>query len=159
MDAATKAQWESAISTLIALANRTNETQIDKMDPDARYRMKEHLESVIEAYEPDFESWPFVKDRYLYDIYLQSRADAGTLTAHDEIRAGLKIAQFSDPLAYHEHQRRISEHNVAEDDGRTKVCSRCGRERPLSKFRFRGGAKCNSCRAKEVRERKKAQPV
>jgi len=150
-----KAQLESIVSCVIALAASMNGTEYQKNSQDLRETIREDLMEMLDcSFEPDLASWPYVKDRYFYDVYLSMRAEEGTLTMTDETRTGLSIANFTDAAEYHKHQLRVSEKRKEEYAGAVKTCNTCGLTKPASKFKKRGGATCNSCNAKKYRDRK-----
>jgi hypothetical protein len=157
---AAAAQRASIISSIISYFNSINDSSINSGDIDERGQVAELLDQMIEEIEPDKTSWGKTAGAMLYDVYLQMREEEGTITATDMVRAGLTSAMFADQGEYYKHCQRISNHRAqAEVDeyqqGQTKVCSSCGEEKPVSKFKRRGGAKCNTCRSRDYRNRMK----
>jgi hypothetical protein len=157
MNATQKAQLKSLVSSTIALANAINETEHATSDPDLRALVEAEILAMLDLIQPDPTSWPFVKDKFFYDIYLLARADAGTLTEADETRSGLSQSNFSDLMEWHRHSVRVSQKKVNESVNKTKVCTVCGEEKSATKFQQRGGGVCGACRAKKARERRKEE--
>ena len=121
----------------------------------AEYRecFADNMDDILDLARSDPSGWANYKGKMFYDIYLLMREEEGTITEADRTRRGLKASQFADTKAYHEHCIRVS--SLGPNDGPPKVCVACGKEKPANKFKFRGGAKCNACRSKEYRERKR----
>lgn len=121
-----------------------------------REAIEETLDEYLYDIKPDPTAWPSLKTKLFYDVYLLQRKEEGTLTPGDLVRTGLTIGQFSDSVSYHQHCIRVSENRRADfNEAQTKVCTSCGEEKSASKFKRRGGAKCNACRSKEYRERRR----
>lgn len=154
-----KAQLESLISSTITLAAQITGGEFNSTDQDVREQCREMLLSFIDEFEVDETSWNYVKDRYFYDVYLQMRADAGTLTHTDETRTGLNAANFSDTAEYHRHHLRIAEARKENDSGATKTCTSCGQTKPISKFKRKGGATCSACQGKAYRAKKATEAL
>jgi translation initiation factor 2 beta subunit (eIF-2beta)/eIF-5 len=157
---AASAQRASIISSIIAYFNAVSEGSINSGDIDERAQVGEMLDQMINEIEPDKTSWGKTDGTMLYDVYLQMREAEGTITDTDLVRSGLTSALFADAAEYYKHCQRISNHRaqttVEESEyGKTKVCASCGEEKPVSKFKRRGGAKCNTCRSREYRNRMK----
>lgn len=150
-----KAQLASLVSSLISLANSVNGTDHPTTSLELREIAKTEILAALDLIQPDPTSWPFVKDKFFYDVYLLARADAGTLTLLDETRPGLNSSNFSDPMEWHRHSIRVAQHKDSESSGVTKTCSACGQDKSITKFKHRGGAICNACRAKKARERRR----
>ena len=148
-----KALLESIVSSIIKLAI-ANGADISALDQSVRESIREDILSMAADIKPDPENWVYVKSKMLYDVYLQMRTEAGTLTRADETRAGLVSAQFSDPAEYHKHCVRVAEARKEADAGAVKTCSACGLTKPVSKFKRKGGAVCSACQGKQYRERK-----
>jgi len=155
MNSQQKAQLESLVSSAIALANSVNGTEHPTTNMELREIAKTEILAMLDLIQPDPTCWPYVKHKFFYDIYLLARADAGTLTTMDEIRPGLSQANFSDVMEWHRHSVRVAQWKLAESSNETKTCTTCGEEKPITKFRHRGGATCNACRAKKARERRR----
>lgn len=145
-----KAQLESAVSTLISYMRAAHGVEVDV---DGRDSIRQQLMRVAEDYNPDTTSWPYVKHKYLYDVYLQARQEEGSLTDSDMTRAGLTKANFTEEGAYFEHMARVSAARRS-GDAELKKCNTCGFMKPLTSFKRKGGAKCNSCRSRGYRNRK-----
>lgn len=152
-----KAQLESLISSAITLAAQITGGEFNSTDQDVREQFRETLLDWMESFETDETSWSHVKDRYFYDVYLQMRTEAGTLTRTDETRSGLNTTQFSDNAEYHRHCIRVAEARKEKDGGATKICSSCGQTKPISRFKRKGGAVCNACQGKAYRAKKAAE--
>lgn len=152
-----RAQLESMVSSAIALANSVNGTDHPTTNMELREIAKTEILAMLDLIQPDPTSWPFVKDKFFYDVYLLARADAGTLTELDQTRPGLNSSNFSEPLEWHRHSIRVAQNKEIQAAGDTKTCSVCGQEKSASKFRHQGGAVCHACRAKKARERKKEE--
>lgn len=148
-----KAQIRSIVSSIIAAANSINGAEMSVADQDLREQVEDKLMDLIDSLEKDLTSWPYVKEKYFYDVYLQMRKDTGSLTKTDEIRPGLSSVNFTESAEWHRHQLRIAEHKTTSTAGEVKECSICHLTLPKSKFR-KTGSVCNSCRGKQYRERK-----
>jgi hypothetical protein len=153
------AMTQSMVSTFIILFNATHDDKLDKKSPEDRRTVEKAIKDALESIAIDTDSWSYVKGRFLYDIYLNWRESEGTLTEFDLIRPGLTIGLFSDVESYQEHCIRVGESRgkLSSDliaGTATKVCSECGQEKPVSKFRRNGGAKCNACQCAAFRKRR-----
>lgn len=150
-----RAQLKSVVSSVIALANSINGTEHPITDWELRSMVEGEVLALLDLVHPDPTSWPYVKDRFFYDIYLAVRAEAGTLTLLDETRGGLNAANFTDTMEWHRHSLRVAERKLDENTNKTKTCSSCGEDKSITKFKHRGGAVCNACRARKARERRR----
>lgn len=148
------AQKQSIISSIISYINAATESSIDKGDEDIRHRIGDIVNDIALNLRTDDGSWPFVSDKFLYDVYIEYRREEGTLTDYDLYRPGLKEAQFSSHVEYLKHARRVSNHVSAFGEVGSKTCTKCGKEKPRTSFRKNGGAVCNSCYCRKYRERK-----
>jgi hypothetical protein len=153
----TRSQWESIISSFIALAVTRSGTQFNKADPDLREQVEIALEDAMDAMKIDETAWPQVKTKYLYDVYLQIRKDEGTLTDLDLTRTGLNPGLFSTTDEWNAHRARVSERLSQDGADYDKTCSACGQTKHISKFKKNGGSKCGACQAKAYRERRAAK--
>lgn len=120
--------------------------------PDLRDLLEEAIASTIENYTPDETEWAFVKDQYLYDVYLQVREAEGTITSHDLSRKGLSRAHFSSDEDWHAHSARTTASNIKQAE---KTCRDCGIKQPASAFK--SGAICKKCAARRYRANVKAR--
>jgi len=150
---AMKAMLESLISSMITYRRAITGVDLEKTDPDTREYVRALIVDCANHIKTDDSCWPQVKHRFLYDVYLAMREDSRQATSFDYIRPGLMISDFSDKEEYYKHRIRISNKQKEDADGRTKICAVCGEVKPESKFKFRGGATCNSCRGKAYRKR------
>lgn len=148
----------SIVSSTITYYNALTGETLSTADPDVRAEFASLLDMALDGVEVDQTCWSRVKEGLFYDNYLAKRTEEGTITDIDLIRPGLVSGQFSDSVAFSEHNLRmaVARQTTGPLQEGTKTCSACGEEKPASKFRRRGGAKCNSCRSKEYRERAKA---
>lgn len=148
-----KAQLESALSLLISYI-KAKRPDVE-VDADARITLRRQLEEIVADHNPDLTSWPYVRKDFFYDVYLAGRREERTLTPFDLIRPGLTKALFAEEAEYYNHMMRISaaRHSTNSD---MKECSVCRATKPVAAFKKKGGAKCNSCRSKEYRDRKAA---
>ena len=151
-----KAMKESIISSLLVYANATRGTELRKSDQDVRDQISEAVDDLVGGISVDESSWPYVRNQMLYDVYLAMREEEGTITSMDRHRSGLNVAMFSNRAEFNTHLARISEARVAGVAEEYKVCSSCEMEKPMSKFKKKGGAVCNACRCRAYRERKQA---
>lgn len=153
-----KATLQALVSYGIAFFNMTQDVKLDKASPDDRRIIETAIKGAIDSLVIDKDSWPYVKGRFLYDIYLDWRESEKTLTEYDLIRPGLTIGMFSDAGAYQEHCVRVGESRGKKQPDTaksiTKVCSECGQEKSVSKFRRNGGSKCNACQCAAFRKRR-----
>lgn len=153
---------QSAMSMFIAYFNATNDEQIDKRLPDDRAMVEAAFDLAVGSMVFDHDSWARSEKsrKMLYDIYLEMRTSEGTVTDIDLTRRGLTMAMFSSNKEYYEHMQRVSQAK-AEDLGdgteTLKVCTMCNRELPRSKFKKKGGSKCNACMCAEYKKRKAAR--
>ena len=138
-----KALKKSAVSTLIALVNKESEGRFNNTAEDLRSVIEDGIDELISRITYDETAWGNVKDRYLYDIYLQMRESEGTLTEFDLVRPGLTAGLFSDSAEYHKHCVRVGE-NRANAALAVKTCSKCGETKAASKFSKKGGSACFS---------------
>jgi formylmethanofuran dehydrogenase subunit E len=151
-DASVSAMLESIVSSVIAYTNTTKGLDIDKNSADVRGRIRAEVEAIVDELEDDPTCWPKVKDKYLYDVYLQMREEEGTVTHYDYHRSGLTAGLFAEESEYYKHCVRVSEYRAKNATG-DKVCSQCGTTKPTHKFGKKGGSICNACRSKAYRER------
>lgn len=144
---------ESLISTMIAYKR----IQLGEFDTggDIRATIGEKLDELADELVADETSWPYVKDRYLYDVYLQMREEEGTITEYDKVRPGLTMGLFSTSAEYHKHCVRVGDSRETHKHTGSKTCNECGCTKPAHKFPHRGGAICFACRSKKYRERTK----
>jgi len=152
-----KAQKSSIVSSLISLLNKGHSTNLDKDNPDDRCAVDAALTEAINEFLENRGvemRWEVCRHEMHYDVYLAKKETMGGCSDYDMVREGLLPSQFSHEDAYIEHRERVKDSkDAAKLDVRPKLCSVCGSMKLSNKFK-RGGV-CNSCRAKQYRERKK----
>jgi hypothetical protein len=127
---------------------------------------KDEIEHILFSFvneNNDPTEWEYVSHEYLYDDYLEVRKATNQLTAFDLIRPELNRSQFRNEREYYAHCLRVADRRASipsnEASFGLKFCNGCELELPLSRFKKRGGAKCNTCRSKEYRARVAARTV
>jgi len=149
-----KAQWESVVGSMIVYMAAKHGVAMDKKNNDDRAAVSDCLSEAIDDFVTNRGAelrWPEVKNDIKYDVYLAKKEALGGTSTYDLIRPDLLPSHFSHEEAYLDHKDRI-------EAGReicttSKRCSTCKLTKLTSKFKR--GAVCNSCRAKQYRERKK----
>ncbi len=71
--------------------------------------MEDALDAILGSVTADRTCWPYVKDKFLYDVYLDWRKEEGTITEIDLVRTGITMAMFSSGDAYNQHCIRVGE--------------------------------------------------
>lgn len=155
-----KAQKSSLVSSMIALLNKEHGTDMDRDNPDDRASVAAALAEATNLFLANRGAemrWEALRHEMYYDVYLAKKAEKGGCSRYDMVREDLVPSQFSHEDAYVEHRERIKDAKQKQQEAKAalgfKVCSDCGQNKPVTKFK-RGGV-CNSCRAKQYRERKK----
>lgn len=106
----------------------------------------------------DETSWEMKPMPGMYDVYLELREAAGTLTAQDMVRGGLMSTDFSSGAEFVKHNSRIYAHRQnPETEWATKTCSSCGEVKARDQFPKKGGSKCKKCVDANTRDRRNAK--
>lgn len=149
-----KAQKESAVSSIISISIKGDDTGLDPKNAEDRAYVRELLDTMlteIKNRDTGELRWSVECRNMHYDVYLAKKEAAGGASNYDMTRPGLIKAQFSHEEAYQEHMARIEE--AREVCTEMKVCRLCG-PKLANKFKKGGGSVCNACRMKQYRERK-----